>query len=562
MVKNKGIKKQVVIQLIASIIIIFFINYIGSFEFARFDLTSEKRYTLSESSKNLAKNLKDVIYIRVYLDGNFPAEFKRLQQSTKEMLDEFRIYAKKNIEYEFINPSESTDDKTRNAIYRELMKKGLHPSNLQKKEEGGTSQQIIFPGAIFSYQEREIPLQLLKSQMGVAPEVMLNNSIQSLEYEIANTIKKLSSPYKPKVGFIEGHGELNPLEVQDITKSLSEYYLVDRKKIDGKLGSLLEYKAIIIAQPKEKFPEKDKFIIDQYLMNGGKIIWFLDGVSASMDSLGKSGITMGIRNDINLDDQLFRYGCRINHTLIQDIQAGRIPINTALMGNQPKWEYFPWLFFPLIIPSDDHPIVKNLNAIKGEFVSSIDTVAAPLVTKTYLLKSSKYSRVLNAPVKISLQTITNLPDENQFNRSQVPIAVLLKGKFKSVFSNRIPQEISNDLGIGFKDTSKITEMIIVADGDIIRNDLSSGKAYPLGVDKYTGQEFGNKDFVMNCVDYLCDENDLISLRSRELKVRLLDKTKIKNNRLFLQLANTCIPISVVLLIGFIIGIIRKKKYSL
>jgi len=561
MVRRKNIKKQSIIQLVASLAVIFLVNYIGSFEFERFDLTSEKRYTLSKETKNLVKNLDDVVYIRIFLEGDFPAEFKRLQNATKEMLDEFRVYSTDNIEYEFINPSSNPDDRARNAVYQELIKEGLQPTSLQKKEEGGTSQQIIFPGAIFTYKERDIPLQLLKSQMGVAPEIMLNNSIQSLEYELANAIRKITAPYKPKIGFIEGHGELNQLEVQDISQSLSEYYLVERKKINGKLESLVGYKAIIIAQPKEKFTEKDKFVIDQFIMNGGKTIWFLDAVSASMDSLSNSGVTMGIPNDINLDDQLFRYGCRVNYTLIQDIQSGLIPINTALVGNQPKWEYFPWIFFPLLIPSSEHPIVKNLNAIKGEFVNSIDTVAAPMIKKQYLLASSKYTRVLNAPVKINLQSIKNLPGEEQFNRSYVPMAVLLQGKFRSVFTNRIPLLISEDKEIAFKDTSKYTEMIIIADGNIIRNDLSSGKAYPLGIDKYTGQEFGNKDFVMNCVDYLCDDSNLISVRSRELKIRLLDKTKISSNRLLLQAGNMCVPIAIILLVGFIRGIVRKSRYK-
>ncbi len=256
MVRKKNSKKQAFIQAGAALIVILLINYIGSYEFERFDLTSEKRYTLSKETKNLVKNLDDVIYIRIFLEGDFPAEFKRLQSATKEMLDEFRVYSSDNIEYEFINPSSNPDDKARNAVYQELIKQGLQPTSLQKKKEGETSQQIIFPGAIFTFQERDIPLQLLKSQMGVAPEIMLNNSIQSLEYELANTIRKLTAPYKPKIGFIEGHGELTQLEVQDISKSLSEYYIVERRKINGKLESLMEYKAIIIAQPKEKFTEK------------------------------------------------------------------------------------------------------------------------------------------------------------------------------------------------------------------------------------------------------------------------------------------------------------------
>ena len=298
-------------------------------------------------------------------------------------------------------------------------------------------------------------------------------------------------------------------------------------------------------------------------MRGGKTIWFIDQVAASMDSLASTSNTMAVHGNLNLDDQLFRYGCRVNGNLILDLQAAYIPINTAPPGNPPKWDYFPWVYFPLIMPTVKHPIVNNLNAVKGEFVSSIDTVAADAVTKTFLLISSRYSKVVNAPVNINLQSIALRPDEKQFNRPGQPLSLLLEGVFHSNFKNRIPPEIAYNTKIGFRETGENNKMIVVADGDIIRNQVqkSTGRAYPLGFDKYTGQEFGNKDFVMNCFDYLCDDSNLIGVRSRELKLRLLDKTEITTHRFGWQLANTCLPVAIIILIGLVKAAIRKRKYG-
>ncbi|MBL4577674.1 MAG: gliding motility-associated ABC transporter substrate-binding protein GldG, partial [Flavobacteriales bacterium] len=392
MVERKQIKKSGLLQLVGGLILIILINIIGSFEFARFDLTSEKRYTLSPATKELISNLDDIVYVRVYLEGEFPAGFKRLQRSTREMLDEMRAYANGNLEYEFINPSDHVDAKTRNATYQELVNQGLQPTMLEVTETDGSTKKTIFPGAIFSYHESALPLQLLQSQMGSSPEVQLNNSIQTLEYEIGNTIKKLTVVHRPKLAFIEGHGELNRLEVDDITRTLAEYYLVERVEINGELDKLRNYKAIIIARPRTSFTEKDKFVIDQFIMKGGKVLWCIDAVAATMDSLTSSGMTMGIPSNLNLSDQLFRYGCRINSDLIQDVQSAMLPINIAPAGAEPQWKRFPWIFFPLLTPTNAHPIGKNLEWVRSEFVSTIDTVAALGVEKTFLLFSSQYSR--------------------------------------------------------------------------------------------------------------------------------------------------------------------------
>lgn len=578
--KRRNIKRNNIIQLVLGIVIIILLNIISNFVFTRFDLTSEKRYSLSPATKKLIKNLDDIVYFKVYLKGNFPAGFKRLSKETQEMLDEFRAYSD-NIQYEFINPSESSNEKERNNIYQQLIRKGLNPTELQVSKKEGASQQIIFPGALVTYKSRELPLQLLINQIGVPPETVLNNSIQALEYNISNIIRKLSIESKPGIAFIEGHGELSKIETADISRALSEYYKVKRVKINGKLNSLTKrerdsfdttktivtnkYEAIIIAKPDSAFTEKDKFIIDQFIMRGGKVLWLIDPVLASMDSLQKNKVTFGIINNLNLDDQLFKYGIRLNTNLIMDLNALSIPLVTGKIGNQPQFSFLPWYFFPIIIPTSKNPIVNNLNLIKTEFVSSIDTIKIKGIKKTILLKTSSMSRTVNTPAMISLDILQKKPDEKLFNKPPQTIAVLLEGKFTSLFKNRIPPIIAKNKDIAFKDKSVPNKMIVVSDGDIIKNQVqfSNGKyiPLPLGYDKYTRQTFGNKNFILNAMNYLCDNSGLISVRSKKLRLRLLNKTKINENKIFWQLLNVFLPVLLIVAFGIIQSYIRKKKYT-
>lgn len=564
MLANKNLKRYNVIQLIVVLAIIIVLNFLSQFLFKRFDLTAEKRFTLSVTTKDFLKNLDDVVYIKIYLEGEFPAGFKRLRNETKEMLDEFRAYAGDNIQYEFINPSSSPDQKARNEVYQNLSEKGLQPTNLQQSNEDGNSQQIIFPGAILSYRGTELPLMLLKSQIGVAPELMLNNSINDLEYELISTIKKLQIIVKPKVAFIQGHGELAEMEVADITHSLEEYYEVKRVTLNGSLNALKGYRAIIIAKPDSAFDEKDKFVIDQFIMHGGKVAWLIDPVIASMDSLSRHTETIGLATSFNIEDQLFRYGVRINTNLVQDIQCVPIPIISGYVGNQPQTRLYPWMFYPLIFQTVKHPIVNNLNAVKLEFASTIDTVGNSTIKKTVLLTTSRFSRLVNTPARINLNMAAQQPEEKLFNRSFQPVAVLLEGIFESNYKNRVPPTIAHDSLIDFKEKSvKPTKMIVVSDGDIIKNYVhkASGKIAPLGYDKYTREQYGNKNFLLNAINYLCDDSGLLELRNKEVKLRLLDKTKLKNERTKWQLINVIMPVVLVVLMGIVLFYVRKRKYS-
>jgi len=563
-----------VIVLIAIIVV----NLISSRIFTRLDLTTEKRYTLSPATKNLIKNLDDIVYFRVYLEGDFPAGFKRLRRATKELLDEFRAY-NKNIQYEFINPSQSDNMDERNATYQLLVEQGLNPTNLQVKTKTGMDQQVIFPGAIATYRNRELPIELLNAQMNVPPEAVLNNSIQNLEFKFANIINKLSKKVKPKVAFIEGHGELNLDETYDITLALQEDYIVERFRLDSNINALVnralidsatseyrlqpKYEAIIIAKPDSVFSSKDKFIIDQYIMYGGKVLWLIDPVLTSMDSIQSSESTVAIENPLELKDQLFTYGIKLNADLLMDLNAMPIPIRTGQMGNQPQIDFFPWYYFPLVTPTSSHPVVRNLNTIKTQFVSSLDTSRVRNVKKTVLLKSSPYTRVIGVPSMISLSLIRQQTDERLYQGPPRPVAVLLEGVFESHYKNRVPPSLMEAKEIGFKDFSERTAMIVVSDGDVIKNQfhIPNGYPLPLGYDQFTRETFGNKEFILNAVNFLTDGPGLISIRSRELKLRLLDKTKITNNRIVWQITNVLAPVLAVLIVGMLLIWLRKRKYA-
>jgi len=576
---KRNMKRVSLIKIIPGLLIIVLINIIGTYLYFRLDLTAEKRYTLSPATKKLLGNVDDLVFFRIFLYGDYPAGFKRLERETRDMLNEFRAY-NKNIEFKFVNPSESQDGQEREKIFRQLMEKGLEPTDLQVRTKEGTSQKIIFPGALVSFQGREVPLSLLTSRRGTPPDEILNNSIENLEFVLADAIRRLVSKNRPRIAFIEGHGELNNHETADARVALNEYYVAERVILDGKLNALTDrvssdsastivrnkYEAIIIAKPDSAFSEKDKFIIDQYIMRGGKVFWLIDPVQASMDSLQLSNQTMGLSRELNLTDMFFKYGFRINNELVMDLSALSIPVKTGQIGNEPKFDFFPWHFFPIITPQINDPIVRNLNAIKTEFVSTIDFVQSEKLTKKdVLLHSSKYSRTVRTPLVITLDILGQKVDERLYNKEYLPIAVKIEGEFESLYKNRIPAEISEDKDIDFRETSKSTKMVIVADGDVIRNQLQFSQGnyipLPLGYDRYTGQQFGNKDFVLNVMNYLTEDLSLISIRSRELKLRLLDKTRAEAHRIFWQLFNIGVPIILVLIFGIIQVTIRKNIYA-
>jgi ABC-2 type transport system permease protein len=558
---KRSARKQSFIRLFFSLIILISVNVIAAYFFFRLDLTGEKRYSLSATTIEQLKNLKDVIYFKVYLEGDLPPSFKRLRNATKEMLDEFRVYGGDNIEYEFIDPSANPDRKERNAFYDQLVKKGIQPSNLEAKTKGGSTQQVIFPGAVAAYRGEEIPIQLLTTKIGSSTESIINASMESLEYELMKAVRKFSIALKPKVGFLQGQKELSTRHIADAANSMSEFYDVDTVQIKQQLHALKGYKAIIIAKPDTAFDEKDKFVIDQFIMNGGKVLWLVEEMQITMDSIAKTGQNIAVAQNLNLADQLFKYGVRVNDDLIMDMQAAPIPIVTGKVGNRPEQTLFPWYFSPLFNPTSNHPIVYNLNAIKGEFASSLDTVEVPEVKKTILLTSSQYSKNVQSPVRVSLNILQTEADPTMFNKPHIPVAVLLEGTFHSVFANRLPQELLADTAIRFQSASKENKMIVISDGDIISNYANdNGRMYPLGFDRYTNQMYGNKNFILNCIDYLCGNENVVALRGKEFRIRLLDKAKTEDASIawFALL----LPVILIFFYGLIHFYLRRRKYAL
>lgn len=565
--QTKGdIKRKSLVGFIAIVAAVILLAMLSSFLRIRLDLTEDKRFTLSKQSHEILSDLKNDIYIQVWLDGDMPVEFKKLRRSVRELLDEFRILSGKRIDFEFINPSAAGDVAQREAQYTSLIGKGLNPINIQSgDEEGGSSQKIIFPGMLVNYNGTEVPVNFLSNNPTVSPEQNLLHSIEGLEYEMIQTIATLSADTIYKIAFIEGHDEYSEIETGDLTLNLARFFTIDRGIIGGKPGILDDYTAIIIAGPEKEFTENDKFVIDQYIMNGGKVLWLLEEVYVNSDSL-TLGRSTSIYRPLNLDDQLFRYGVRLNPIMVQDLDCSLIPLTVITGESNRQVVPAPWPWYPLLQPSSAHPVTRNLNKIRAQFTNYLDTVGLdPQIKKTVLLSTSPLTRLISPPAEISLEEAAVAPDERTFTRGRLPVAVLLEGVFPSAFRNRITDNLAGGSNIRVRNESDPTQMIVIADGDVIRNDImrsgTSEAPYPLGQDRYTGQMFGNRDFLINCLNYLADDKGLLELRSREMKMRLLNRTKIRQEKTKWQVINVAGPVVVVILYGLAYSFFRKRKYA-
>jgi len=565
--KKGSYRWQSILQLLVLAGVIIVANIISGYVYSRYDLTQEGRYSLTEASKKLATDLDDVVYIKVYLKGDFPSGFQRLKSSTEDMLREFKAYAGSNIEYEFFNPNRFESSKKQQDFYQQLSKKGLEPTNLKSMEGQGYSEKIIVPGALVYYKGKEIPVDLLEGQIDQGPQQSLNNSIQLLEYKLANGIKKATTPSKPKIGFIRGHNELQGPPIADITKTLRQLqYQVKKLELPDIISIPMNYDLVIVPKPRRALNEKDKFKLDQYLMNGGRLLWLIDKVNANMDSLRNGGFQFTRANRLNLRDQLFTYGARINEDLIMDLQCNKIPLVTGQRGNQPKTQMFPWYYFPVVTTHNNHPINRNISPVSLKFANTIDTVGAPDIEKTVLLKSSQNSKAVKAPTRLHFSMLKSKPDPRQFPNSGLPLGVLLEGRFESVFKDRLTystrQMIDTLENASYRDSSKPTKQIVIGDGDIIRNEMrGQSEPFPLGYYRYTQQTFGNKDFLLNAIEYLIHGSGLIKARNKNVKLRLLDRTQAEKEKRKWQIINLSIPIGFVIIFGFIYSYIRKRRYT-
>jgi ABC-2 type transport system permease protein len=560
MVILKSKKFGDVLVLANSLVFLVLINLLASHYFFRIDLTEEKRFSIKPQTKEMLSILDDKVYVEVYLEGELNSSFRRFQKAIRETLEEFRIYSDNKIEYTFVDPSTAMSEKARNEFMQELAQKGITPTNVVDPKDGQVIEKIIFPGLLVSYGGFEKGVTLLKGNKALTSEEQINQSIEGIEYELANTIHTLVNTDRKRVGFVIGHGELDSLDIASFNNSLLELYDVFKVDLGKKGSSLAKYDALIIAKPTKSFSIDEKFYLDQYIMGGGSVLFLLDKLEATMDSASVEN-HVAFPYQMNLDDQLFKYGVRINQDLIQDRNAGMYPVVTGQSGGKPQIQLLPWPFFPLLNQYADNPITRNLDAVVAKFVSSIDTVKAEGIKKTPILFSSQYSRKLSAPVAVSINDVRkNVKDEN-FSTSYIPVGYLLEGKFTSLFKNRfLPNDVDKT---GFKETGSDAKLIIFADGDLVRNDVNQRTNQPqqLGYDQFTRYTFANEQLLMNAVTYLVNTSGLITARNKEVKIRPLNKEKIRLEKTKWQFINLVVPILFIVAYGIVRAMLRKRKYS-
>lgn len=557
-------------------LVLVFANVISSYLFRRFDLTSEKRYTLSESTKDVLKGLDDQVLFRVYLEGDdLPAEYRRFRNDIKNMLDQFRAYSS-NVEYEFINPNAFKTEEEKMQLYQTLVKKGLVPIPIATEEEGVQKQQVVYPAMEVTYKGRETALQLQSAGLSSrSTEEVINTSVENLEYNFVTALHRLTRPVQARVGFLTGHNELDKIDIYDIQMSLVDDYKVENVYLNQNINALTgriqnvsdssvtvsnKYDVLVVPKPLETFSDKDLYVIDQFVMYGGKILWLVDALDADLDSLQGKEQTFATRLPTNLEEMFFNYGVRINPDLLMDYRCRGIP----MMGNDNRMQLVPWYYFPTLVPNSDHPIVRNLDVLKTDFISSIDLIDNN-IKKTVLLTTSDHVHIKNAPVNVQLADARIPVNEQLFNRSNLPVAVLLEGSFQSLFRNRLATAFMELSEIGYKsECEKPTQMIVVSDGDIIRNGVQASEQglypLPLGYDKYTDVMFANKTFILNAINFLAGDEAMIDARPRNIAIRRLDVAKVKSQRGYYQFANIVYPVVLVLLLAAVVLCTRVLRY--
>ena len=557
------IQKSNIKTLLITIAFLLIVNGISMRYFHRFDLTKDKRFTLSETSLNIIKQVKEPLSIKIYMQGELPAEFKRLQQETQQLLEEFQAY-NKNIIFEFVNPLENEDSGMDNI--KELYRKGLTPVNITVDDKGKQSQAMVFPWAIAVYNNKEVNIPLLKNKMGASTTEKVIGSVQNLEYSIADAVNKITTVKQKKIAVIKGNGELKDVLMAKFLLQIRESYHIGPFTLDSvakspiqSLEALEKYDLAVIAKPTEAFSDTEKQVLDQYIVNGGKTLWLVDQVAVEMDSLYNSaGATLAYPRELNLNDMFFKYGFRINPDIVKDEQGSPIKLATGEQGSATQYQDFNWKFAPLVYPESTHPIVKNLGGIKFDFANPIDTLKNG-IKKTVLLKSSQYSKKVGTPVEVNLDIVTEETSPNHYIKTgNIPLGVLLEGKFHSVFENRVLPFEQNT----FKKEGKASKMIVISDGDLIKNQLDKNfQPVELGFDQRSGNLYDNKDFMLNCVNYLLDDTGLINIRSKDLDLPLLDKEKVYENYTQTQIITIGLPILILTLFGLLFTFIRKRKYS-
>lgn len=542
------------------IVVLVVINVLGIRFYKRFDLTKDHRYTLSKAALHTLDSLDSPLFINVFLEGEFPSEFRRLKTETQQLLEEFAQH-NDQVHINFINPIE--DDASRENNIQELAKLGLQPFQVTIKESGKSSQELIFPWALASYHDQTVNISLLKNTIGATEQEMVTNSIQQMEYAFAEGFKKLTTQKSKKIAILKGNGQLGDINIADFLKTIREHYNIAPFTLDSVsnnpqkvLDQLKDYDLIISAKPSEPFTEEEKYVLDQYTMQGGKSLWLTEAISMDKDSLlNETGQSIALIKDLNFNDFFFKYGIRINPVIVGDMYSA--PITLAIgEGSNAQFQPVQWQYSPLAASNPEHPITSNLNLVKFDFASQIDTLKNA-VKKTILLQSSDLSKLEGVPLEISLDVVTKEPNLQIFNKGPQTLAVLLEGEFISVYNNRIkPFPLDDE-----KEISVPTKMIVVADGDVIKNDIVRNQPQELGFDRWTGQSFGNKEFLQNAVNYLLNDDGLINIRSKDVAIAFLDSQKVSAQKTKWQFITIVLPLLILLLFGIGFNYIRKRRYT-
>ena len=552
-------KLHIVLQAIVVVLSVWFVNQLANRFKLRLDLTEEKRYTISEATKSLLVNLDEDVFFEVYLAGELPPKVERFSKSIQEMLEQFADQSGNRVQFKFTDPAQAQSTQARNQFYQSLMEKGLQPTNLNYVQDGNSLQKLIFPSALVSKGMEEVGVNLLKGNRASGHEEYFNQAIEGLEYELASAILQLGNEGIKKVGFIAGHGVPEPEFLAGFKNAILNKYDLYDVRLESK-KELKGYDAIVIARPRSRFTESDKYLLDQYLMRGGSLLFFLDALDVNIDSALSEG-TVAIPYETNLEDLLFKYGVRVNRNFVLDVNSGELPIITGNLGDQPQIQMLTWPFFPLITNFSKHPSVRNLDAILTRFTSTIDTVKAVGVSKIPLASTTQYSKLLGPPVRVDLNDLRDELNPERFNGGIQNIAYLLEGTFTSLYKNRlVPRGFDQS---SFLDQSKSGKVVVFADGDMITNDFDpeSGEPLALGVEAFSKTTYANEQLVLNLLDYLVDDSGLIETRSREVKIRPLDKVKVKQGKTTWQLLNLVLPILLIVLAGGLKWYLRKRKYA-
>ncbi|WCO03380.1 gliding motility-associated ABC transporter substrate-binding protein GldG [Psychroserpens ponticola] len=556
MIKNK---KHIII-IGVTLVAIIVINLISSQVYKRFDLTQDKRYTLSEAAKKTIESVDAPIIVDVFLEGDFPSEFRRLRNETQQILEEFAV-SNDNLKFNFINALD--DESTRQQRIEQLAQRGMQPFQISVQENGKTSQEVVIPWALASYNEQTVIVPLIKNKIGATDQELVNGSIQNLEYVFAEAFKKLVTPKNKKIAILRGNTQLQDAYVADFLRKLGEHYFLAPFTLDSvasnpqkTLNDIKTYDLIISAKPMEPFTEAEKYVLDQYTMNGGKSLWLTEAVIMDQDSLyNNSGKAVAIMKDLNLNDFFFKYGVRVNPVMVNDLYSA--PITLAIgEGSNAQFQPVQWPYSPLAANNPNHPITTNINPVRFDFSSQIDTLKNS-VEKTILLRSSKLTRLVGVPSEVDLEIVTQEPDPKAYINPYQSLAVLLEGNFTSVYKNRVkPFQLDND-----KVNSVSTKMIVIADGDVIKNEVIKNKPQELGFDRMTGRRFGNSEFLENAVNYLLNNDGLIQIRTKEVALQFLDPIKIEKEKSKWQIVNIALPLMILALFGFVFSYIRKRKYT-